>query len=158
LIQIPSDILLEKRSDPKETNVNSMHPNMLSNHRERTFLQERAILCPRNEIVKEINEYIMEKLNGEEMTYRSCDSVCSASIDGTNELYPTQFLNTLKFPGIPDHELRLKVGLPVMLLRNINQSAGLCNGTRMTITQLGSKYIEAQIITGTHVGDKVCIP
>jgi hypothetical protein len=158
LIQIPSDILLEKRSDPKETIVNSMHPNLLSNHRERTFLQERAILCPRNEIVKEINEYIMEKLNGEEMTYRSCDSVCSASIDGTNELYPTQFLNTLKFPGIPDHELRLKVGLPVMLLRNINQSAGLCNGTRMTITQLGSKYIEAQIITGTHVGDKVCIP
>jgi hypothetical protein len=28
----------------------------------------------------------------------------------------------------------------------------------MTLTQLGNKYIEAQIITGTHVGDKVCIP
>jgi hypothetical protein len=121
------------------------------------FLQERAIICPRNETVKEINEYIMEKLNGEEMTYRSCDSVCSASTDGTYELYPTEFLNTLKFPGILDHELRPKVGLPVMLLRNINQSAGLCNGTRMTITQLGSKYIEAHIITGTHVGDKICI-
>jgi hypothetical protein len=35
-------------------------------------------------------------------------------------LYPTEFLNTLKFAGIPDHELRLKIGLPVMLLRNIN--------------------------------------
>uniref|UniRef100_A0A453C564 DNA helicase Pif1-like 2B domain-containing protein n=2 Tax=Aegilops tauschii subsp. strangulata TaxID=200361 RepID=A0A453C564_AEGTS len=42
-----------------------------------------------------------------------------------------------------------------MLLRNINQAAGLCNGTRMTITQLGNGYIEAQIITGTHVSDKV---
>jgi hypothetical protein len=40
----------------------------------------------------------------------------------------------LKFLGIPDHKLILKVGQSVMLLRNINQSAGLCNGTRMTIT------------------------
>ena len=69
-------------------------------------------------------------------------------------MYPTEFLNSLKFPGIPNHELRLKVGLPVMLLRNINQSAGLCNGTRMTITQLGNKYIEAKIITETQVGQK----
>ncbi|KAK1684710.1 hypothetical protein QYE76_045558 [Lolium multiflorum] len=61
----------------------------------------------------------------------------------------------LLLQGIPDHQLKLKVGLPVMLLRNINQAAGLCNGTRMTITQLGNKFIEAQIITGTHVGEKV---
>jgi ATP-dependent DNA helicase PIF1 len=53
--------------------------------------------------------------------------------------------------------LRLKVGLPVMLLRNINQSTGLCNGTRMTLIQLETRYIEAHIITGTHVGEKVCI-
>jgi hypothetical protein len=52
-----------------------------------------------------------------------------------------EFLNTLKFPGIPDHELKLKVGLPVVLLRNINQFAGLCNGTRMTVTQLGQNFI-----------------
>jgi ATP-dependent exoDNAse (exonuclease V) alpha subunit len=45
-----------------------------------------------------------------------------------------------------------------MLLRNINQSTGLCNGTRMTLTQLGTRYIEAQIITRKHVGEKVCIP
>jgi hypothetical protein len=100
----------------------------------------------------------MDKLSGEEMVYRSCDTVCTASIDGSDELYPTEFLNTLKFSGIPDHELRLKVGLSVMLLRNINQTIGLCNGTRMIITQHGNKYIEAQIITRIHVGDKVCIP
>jgi ATP-dependent DNA helicase PIF1 len=39
-------------------------------------------------------------------------------------MYGKVFLNNLKFPGIPDHELRLKIGLPVMLMRNINQSAG----------------------------------
>jgi hypothetical protein len=130
---------------------------LLSNY-ERTFLQERAILCPRNKTVQEINDYIMDMITGEEMTYRSCDSVYDASIVSIDEMYPTEFLNTLKFLGIPDHELRLKVGLPVMLLRNINQSASLCNETRMKITQQGNKYIEAQIIIGTHVGEKVCIP
>jgi hypothetical protein len=100
----------------------------------------------------------MTKLSGEEITYKSCDSVCDTSTGGVDGLYPTKFLNTLKIPSIPNHELKLKVGLPVMLLRNINQATGLCNGKRMTITQLGSKYIEAQIITGTNIGDKVCIP
>ena len=73
-------------------------------------------------------------------------------------MYPTEFQNSFKCPGIPDHEIRLKVGLPVMLLRNINQSEGLCNGTRLTITQLGKWFIEAQIITGTNIGNKVYIP
>jgi ATP-dependent exoDNAse (exonuclease V) alpha subunit len=100
----------------------------------------------------------MSKLNGNEVTYLSCDSVCKESTVDIDHMCPIEFLNTLKFPRIPNHELKLKVGLPVMLLRNINQSAGLRNGTRMTITQLGNKYVQAQIITGTHVGDKVCIP
>ena len=73
-------------------------------------------------------------------------------------MYPTEFLNSLKCPGIPDHEIRLKVGLPVMLLRNINQSEGLCNGTRLTITHLGKWFIEAQMMTGTNIGNKVYIP
>ena len=102
----------------------------------------------------------MSQIQGEEVTYLSLDTVCKATTN-TNimmNMQPTEFLNTLTSPGIPDHKLKLKVGLPVMLLRNINQAAGLCNGTRMTITQLGNKYIETQIITGTHVGDKVYIP
>jgi len=45
-----------------------------------------------------------------------------------------------------------------MLLRNLNQSAGLCNGTRLIITQLGDRVLEAQIITGSHIGDKVLLP
>jgi ATP-dependent DNA helicase PIF1 len=69
-------------------------------------------------------------------------------------LYLREFVRRLMFTEIPSYELNLKVGIQVMLLRNINQSVRLCNGTRMTIIQLGRRFLEAQIITGTHVGEK----
>ncbi|KAJ4848260.1 hypothetical protein Tsubulata_023603 [Turnera subulata] len=45
-----------------------------------------------------------------------------------------------------------------MILRNINPSIGLCNGTRLIMTQLGTKVIEEKSITGSHCGIKVYIP
>jgi hypothetical protein len=48
----------------------------------------------------------------------------------------------------------LKKGVPVMLLWNLNQAEGLCNGTRLIITVLGDRIIEGQIMTGTHKGRK----
>jgi len=147
--------MLDTGDEPKETIVKSTYPDLFNNYRDPKFLEERAIQCPENKTVEEINEYIMSQIEGEEVTYLSSDSVCKATTSKSIEhIYPTEFLNSLKFPGIPNHELRLKVGLPVMLLQNINQSAGLCNGTRMTITQHGNKYIEAKIITGTQLGKK----
>ncbi|CAN1298310.1 ATP-dependent DNA helicase PIF1 [Linum perenne] len=61
-------------------------------------------------------------------------------------------------PGFPDHEIKLKVGVPIILLRNIDQSAGLCNGTRMVVKLLGQWFIEAQIISGSNLGESVFLP
>jgi ATP-dependent DNA helicase PIF1 len=85
-------------------------------------LEEGAILCPRNETISEIKEYIMDQLEGEDKIYRSCDTVCKAVTlnEDVNMLYSKEFLNSLKFPGIPDHELKLKLGLSVMLMHSLN--------------------------------------
>lgn len=45
-----------------------------------------------------------------------------------------------------------------MLLRNINQKEGLCNGTRLIVSQLLPNIIEATIMTGTCIGKRVYIP
>jgi len=45
-----------------------------------------------------------------------------------------------------------------MLLHNLNQTDGLCNGTRLTVTALGQKIIEAKILTGRNIGQKVLLP
>lgn len=71
----------------------------------------------------------------------------------TDELYPTEFLNSIVISNFPHHRLVLKVGCPIMLLRNIDQTIGLCNGTRLVITQLASRIVEATIMTGSNIGE-----
>jgi len=45
-----------------------------------------------------------------------------------------------------------------MLLRNLDQAEGLCNGTRLIVTRLANHVIEAKIITGKNIGNHVYIP
>ena len=42
--------------------------------------------------------------------------------------YPIEFFNSLDIAGIPQHILPLKIGMPIILLRNINPPR-MCNGT-----------------------------
>nr|GEW42354.1 ATP-dependent DNA helicase PIF1-like [Tanacetum cinerariifolium] len=91
----------------------------------------------------------------------SSDSICeSEGVDNTytESLYSPEVLNGLKLSGIPNRILALKVGAPVILLRNNDQTASLCNGTRLRILKLGEHVIEAQIMTGTNVGHTTIIP
>ncbi|TMX04745.1 hypothetical protein EJD97_004974, partial [Solanum chilense] len=111
-------------------------------------------------MVHDLNNNIMKMIPGEGKTYYSSDNVCKASVNTNEEdiLYPTEFLNNLGFPGIPNHEIHLKVGTPVMLLRNLNQTEGLCNGTRLIVTHLGIWSVSANIISGKNRGTRVTIP
>ncbi|XP_071728591.1 uncharacterized protein [Rutidosis leptorrhynchoides] len=77
---------------------------------------------------------------------RLCDSICASRRDAdfNTELYTTDFPNSIEVVGLPKHNLRLKVGVPVMLLRNIDQAGGLCNGTPLQIVYLVKKIIKAK--------------
>ncbi|KAG5562227.1 hypothetical protein RHGRI_005083 [Rhododendron griersonianum] len=49
--------------------------------------------------------------------------------------YPNEYLNSLNPSGLLPFKLDLKVGCPIMLLRNIAPKGGLCNGTRLMIVK-----------------------
>jgi len=70
----------------------------------------------------------------------------------------TEFLNTIILAGMPPHHLTFKVGVPVILLRNLEATSGLCNGTYLIIWCLAQRLIVAQIVGGTHAGNIVNIP
>ncbi|GJT16543.1 DNA helicase [Tanacetum coccineum] len=103
----------------------------------------KATMCPKNETADIINSKVLDMVNGERTTYVSQVEATPIGNDGANAemLYPVEHLNTLKLPGFPPHQLELKVGAPVMLLRNVNLAGGLCNGTRMIVRQLMTKLI-----------------
>ena len=45
-----------------------------------------------------------------------------------------------------------------MLLRNLDQTQGLCNDTRLIVTRLAKHVIATEIISGKNVGHNVYIP
>ncbi|GJV60973.1 ATP-dependent DNA helicase PIF1-like protein [Tanacetum coccineum] len=159
-IDIPEEIQINEADDPVASIIDFTYPNILSHINDPTYFQEKAILAPTNEVVDTINEHLLNSFPSEEMVYLSCDSI-DKSENGANidqSVFSPEFINGLKFSGIPNHKLVLKVGVPIMLLRNIDQSNGLCNGTRLQVVRLERTSIQAQIINGTHFGKTVIIP
>jgi len=116
---------------------------------------DRAVLSPKNADVDFINNKVIDRFPGEMQTYTSADSVLDQRAAA---LYPTEFLNALNLSGIPPHELKLKLNCPIMLMRNLNALGGLCNGTRMICRGFRSHVIEAEIISGSHIGQRVFLP
>ena len=53
-----------------------------------------------------------------------------------NTEVPIEFLNTLDVPSLPLYELRLKVVMPIMVIRNINKKRNICNGTRLIVEKI----------------------
>jgi hypothetical protein len=159
-IRIPNDLLLFTEKPKIPALVNIIYPDFKQNYLNASYLKERAILTTTNEIVDDINSYILTLVPGEVKEYYSADSIskCFETCNDANILYPIEYLNSLNANNFPQHNLTLKIGVPIMLLRNINQTIGLCNGTRMIVTNLGDNVIEALIITGSNIGHKVLIP
>ena len=119
------------------------------------WLSERAILAPRNVAVAEINQTVLDSIACDEWTGFSADSL---AVDETAPI-PVEFLNAQNDGGMPPHELKLKPGVPVMLLRNLNPRVGLCNGTRMLVDDIvENQLLKATIITSSRKGTQVLIP
>jgi hypothetical protein len=121
------------------------------------FFTSRSILASRNNCVREINDILISRMPGETTTYLSEDAVDLPDDDGSDRP-PVEVLHTLEPNGLPRAKLRLKVGIPIMLMRNINPEVGLCNGTRLLVTRLGRSCIEARGLTGKAAGVVHLIP
>jgi ATP-dependent DNA helicase PIF1 len=121
-------------------------------------IHDKCILCAYNEDADEVNKMAVELMNGEQRTYYSADELDKNS-DDRNDV-PVEYLHSINIGGLPPHELDLKIGSPVILLRNLNPKIGLCNGTNLIVHKFIGQYcIEFEIVTeGAHKGTIVPLP
>lgn len=100
----------------EEDLINKVFPNLERNLGNLDWLQGRAILCPLNEDVDQVNFIIQSKLpESNSRTYVSIDTHIDRNAAAD---YPIEFLNTLNQPNFPQHRIYLKVGMPIIL--NLN--------------------------------------
>lgn len=125
-----------------------------SEERDRLF-ESRAILAPHNRTVDDINADCLALFPGKEVEYRSIDTI--PKDEDAQTQFPLEALNSLDPPGLPKHRLFLKVGVPVMLLRNLHPPR-LCNGTRLILTKLEMNVLAARIASGAFKGEPVLLP
>jgi len=156
-ITIPDEFLIKDFNDPIQSIVEATYPDLLQNYSNGDFLQKKIVLASTKDVVDSINDYVLALIPTEEKEYCSVDKSDELLNPAFGILTP-EFLNSLKTSGIPNHKLKIKVGTPIILLRNLDQADGLCNGTRLIVTRLGSNMVEAKIITGPNIGHRTYIP
>ncbi|KAL7596431.1 hypothetical protein Lser_V15G30083 [Lactuca serriola] len=159
VIHILEDLITQS-SDPIGSLIEFVYPSFLDNLNDPKYFEERSILAPKNQVVQEINDRLLSLFLGEEKEYLSLDSICQTEFihnQFDESLYSPDALNGLKISGLPNHKLILKVGVPIMLLRNIDQKNGLCNDTRLQVVSLGNRVIETMVLTGSNIGHRVFI-
>jgi len=159
-VEIHEDLLISGTTNPLMSLIYFVYPDLIDKLGDPLFFQERGILAPTLDSIEHVIEYMISLIAGEEREYLSSHSVCrpGKNFDVQSEWFTTEFLNGIKSSGIPNHRLKLWVGCPVMLTRNIDQANELCNGMRLTVTHLGNNTIVATVITGKRAGTRVFIP
>ncbi|GFY45928.1 ATP-dependent DNA helicase [Trichonephila inaurata madagascariensis] len=117
--------------------LSKVYPNIQQNFKEQDWLSHRAIPASRNDVVQ-------KQLPRQEYAYKSIDCILN---DDEAVLYPIEFFNSIQTPDLQAHNLILKVGAPIMLIRNID-APRLCNGTRLIGKKLMQHVIQATVLTG----------
>ena len=118
--------------------VSSVYGDIVNNYLDQKFMCQRIIMSPKNETADVINDYVMKLIPGDSDTQAA--------------MYPTEFLNKFSPNGMPPHRQILKRFASIILLRS------LCNETRLTVRSVCKRLIDAEIATGSHVGNRVFIP
>ncbi|XP_075636671.1 uncharacterized protein LOC142608899 [Castanea sativa] len=155
LIKLPPSMAMQWKGQHSIYNlIDQVFPNLQEHANDARYMVDRALLTPINDDVEQLNAKIISQFPGDEFTLHSFDEVEGDA----QHLYQQEFLNSISPGGLPPHILRLKKGAPIMLLRNIDPKAGLCNGTRLICHGCFNNVIDAEILIGQYAGTRVFLP
>jgi hypothetical protein len=118
-------------------------------------LSESAILAPLNASVRDLNGMALGQLRGDAKLYLSTDDELDGAGNVITDL-PPEVLNNMYRPGLPVHNLTLKVKALVMCMRNMSRE--VCNGTKLQVQKLHQNLIDCTILTGPATGSAISLP
>ena len=72
------------------------------------------------------------------------------------EPFAVVYLQSINLASIPPSCLKLKIGAPLILLRNLSPREGMCNGTRMRVLGISRTYLQVSILGGKFDG-MICL-
>lgn len=139
------------------------YKDMATMEEKEEYLRSTAILCPTNAKADKINDTLINSdILGEgfalsEMTqFIAVNSIVEPEY---RDHYPQVLLDNYEKSGLPPNKLLLKVGCPIIMMRNYSRKNGVVNGTRLLITEIHSHSVKARILSGLeqHWGEEVLI-
>ena len=133
--------------------VDAVFPSIATRFNDASWVGKRAIISPSNMEVAEVNSAVLQRLPGDEVLLKSIDTTEEGGAD-----YPPEFLNTCELSGMPPHSLALKPGCLVILLRNVDQGAGHCNGTKYVVVNIKPHVLEMRSVDTYNRGATILLP
>ncbi|KAF8083896.1 hypothetical protein N665_0747s0009, partial [Sinapis alba] len=127
----------EDKQGPLKQVVETAYGDLIKLKAFNSSFTNKAILTLRNKTVDEINTYTISHTDGVSKEYFSSDS---------SEISKTQSEQNVTLYAVDHAPTKHK------------SKRGLCNGTRLILTYIGEHVLEAEIVTGSHIGKRVMIP
>jgi len=158
-IDLPASLRLEENTT--DALIHHIYPglsNLLLNPAPYQYFSDRMILSSRNDDVDDLNNLMLNLFPGREQAFFSEDSVANDRPDEGELMYPAEHLNSINCSGLPLAKLRLKVGCPVMVLRNLYPAEGVCNGTRGIVKRMSPRVVEIELLSEEYRGKRIFIP
>ena len=87
----------------------------------------------------------------------SVDSIVDAGMEDSVN-FPVEFLHSLTLDGLPPHELRLRVGAIVIIMRNLDKDRGICNGCRCIVCGISARVLDVRVLSGRAAGQRFLLP
>lgn len=151
LLSPDADGLIEIHGVKTETDIESsidyvFPPEVL---RDPLLCSKRAIITSLNVTVDDINDLVLSRVEGEVhvLEGRSVLDHEHLECDLNDAFCMSDHLCTVHHSGVPSHTLRLKVGIVIMLTRNLDISQGLCNSSKLVVLDISQYTLRVKTLT-----------
>ena len=148
-VLLPERILC--RTHAVEDLITHVYPN-IEYTQPSSYFQQRCILAPRNTETGDVNADVLSLFPGEEHEMWAVDHALDPKtfVEKDSD-YSPEVLHSFTPSGFPFARLVLKIGCPVMILRNLQPREGVCNGSRGIVTRISTRILEVQLFNGPTV-------